>query len=355
MWINIYGNRSLRDSSQYPVFPWLLTNHEFNKFDENLKNFDFRDFNYPMGLLCIDEKSRKRQEGYIETYKMMVMNLTEENLLNIKIKEEDDSVEPTPVNNVSMAMQRKSLTSNFNKNNNITNETSNTVLGHTRTISTMINSNNINGNIIYINEPIQDKYIPKIPDYKFDIEKLYSNQNFEYEKIPYFYGSHFSNSMYVSHYLMRIFPYCLTMIEIQKKGFDVPERLFINLQKSFYTSISDKGDLREIIPEFFTLPEMFLNINNLNLGEVSIDSYKKGIDYDIEDEGEENKPMTKLNEVTMPTWCKSSPFIFSEKYRKLLELPNLNINPWIDLIFGYTQRGNKAQKAGNVYLPYSYD
>ena len=42
MWINIYGNRSLRDSSQYPVFPWLLTNHEFNKFDENLKNFDFR-------------------------------------------------------------------------------------------------------------------------------------------------------------------------------------------------------------------------------------------------------------------------------------------------------------------------
>ena len=353
MWINIYGNRSFRDSSQYPVFPWLLSNHEFKIFDDNIKNLDFRNFNYPMGLLSIDEKSKKRQEGYIETYKIMVMNLTEENLLNIKIKEEDDIVEPPPVNN-NLNLQRKSVSGNFNNNNNNSNETPGPMVNNTRTQSTMININNANQNIINLNEQIQDNYIPKIPDYKFDIEKLYLNPNFEYEKIPYFYGSHFSNSMYVSHYLMRIFPYCLTMIEIQKKGFDVPERLFINLQKSFYTSISDKGDLREIIPEFFTLPEMFLNINNLNLGEINIDSYKKLI-FNNNLENEENTKMIKLNEVTMPTWCENSPFIFSEKYRKLLELPNLNINPWIDLIFGYTQRGVKAQKSGNVYLPYSYD
>ena len=75
MWINIYGNRSLRDISQYPVFPWLLENHEFKIFDESLLNFEFRNFNYPMGLLSIDEKSKKRLEGYLETYKIMVMNL----------------------------------------------------------------------------------------------------------------------------------------------------------------------------------------------------------------------------------------------------------------------------------------
>ena len=57
----------------------------------------------------------------------------------------------------------------------------------------------------------------------------------------------------------------------------------------------------------------------------------------------------------MPAWSRDNPYIFCEKYRKILESPNLYINPWIDLIFGYTQRGYKAQKAGNVFLPYAYD
>ena len=301
MWINIYANRSFRDISQYPVFPWLLINHEYKTYDDLIKNIELRNFNHPMGLICTDEKSKKRQEGYIDTYKIMVTNLIEENLLNIKIKEEEDNFEPPQVNDAS----------NQASNNNMTN----------------------------LMDQIQDKYIPKLPDYKYDIEKLYKDINFEYEKIPYFFGSHFSNSMYVSHYLMRIFPFCLTMIEIQKTGFDVPDRLFSNLQKSISSAISDKGDLREIIPEFFTLPEMFLNINRLNLGKIV----------------EENGSTHELNEVVMPTWCNNSPFIFSEKYRKILELPNLNINPWIDLIFGYTQRGIKAQKIGNLFLPYVYD
>ena len=337
MWINIYGNRSFRDSSQYPVFPWLLTNHEYKNSKELIKNMELRNFNYPMGLLCIDEKSKKRQDAYIETYKIMVMNLTEENLLNIKIKEEDDIIEPIPM----------SLNNNNNSN------TKNFISSSYNPSYSSINLNEMNNNLNIsptTSEQIIDKYIPKIPDYKFDIEKLYSNLNFEYEKIPYFFGSHFSNSMYVSHYLMRVFPYCLNMIEIQKTGFDVPERLFINLQKSIYTSLSDKGDLREIIPEFFTLPEMFLNINELNLGKLKNDIY-----IGNPSENNENEEMIKINEVIMPSWCEKSPFIFSEKYRKILESQNLNINPWIDLIFGYTQRGIKAQKVGNVFLPYAYD
>ena len=102
-----------------------------------------------------------------------------------------------------------------------------------------------------------------------------------------------------------------------KNGFDVPERLFINLQKSIYTSLTDKGDLREIIPEFFTLPEMFLNINELNLGKIKNDAYMGN----IVDENDENE-MIKVNEVIMPSWCEKSPFIFSEKYRKILESQN---------------------------------
>ena len=46
MWINIFGNRSFRDSSQYPVFPWLLSNHENKKFDSLISDSNnFRDLN----------------------------------------------------------------------------------------------------------------------------------------------------------------------------------------------------------------------------------------------------------------------------------------------------------------------
>ena len=50
------------------------------------------------------------------------------------------------------------------------------------------NINNIaNQKILSLSDKIQSKYIPKIPEYKFDIEKLYNDPNFEYEKIPYLF------------------------------------------------------------------------------------------------------------------------------------------------------------------------
>ena len=261
MWINIYGNRSFRDISQYPIFPWLLTNYEYNSYEDLLNNMELRDLNLPMGMLCIDNKSKKRQEGYIDTYKNMVIDLCDQNLINIKLKDEEENLEQNN-NNI-----RNSV---ITQNTNIINQSSQNLVQKTgRTESVMINYQTL-----VLNEQIQDKNLPKIPDYKFDIEKLYYNPNFEYEKIPYCFGSHFSNSMYVSHYLVRIFPYSLTLIEIQGDGFDVADRLFLRLQSSFYTAISEKCDLREIIPEFFVLPEMFLNINSLDMGKINLINFK---------------------------------------------------------------------------------
>ena len=70
------------------------------------------------------------------------------------------------------------------------------------------------------------------------------------------------------------------------------------------------------------------------------------------DEGEK---ANQVEEVILPTWCKNNPYDFIEKNRILFESNNLNINPWIDLIFGYLQRGPEAQSIGNLYLPYAYD
>ena len=77
------------------------------------------------------------------------------------------------------------------------------------------------------------------------------NIELDYEKIPYVFGSHFSNPAYVSRCLTRLFLFTLTAIEIHT--FDALDRLFINLNKTFDSVTSQKNDLREIIPEFFFL------------------------------------------------------------------------------------------------------
>ena len=62
-----------------------------------------------------------------------------------------------------------------------------------------------------------------------------------------------------------------------------------------------------------------------------------------------------MEDVELPTWCKDNPYSFVEKFRILFENINLNINPWIDITFGYMQRGQKAQDIGNIFPTYVYD
>ena len=64
MWLNIFAGRSFSDLTQYPVFPWLITNFEKNELD--LKN-DFRDLGLSMGMMSISEKGETRKETFFCT------------------------------------------------------------------------------------------------------------------------------------------------------------------------------------------------------------------------------------------------------------------------------------------------
>lgn len=56
-----------------------------------------------------------------------------------------------------------------------------------------------------------------------------------------------------------------------------------------------------------------------------------------------------VNHVQLPDWAKNSSEVFVNKLREALESPHVskNIHHWIDLIFGYKQRGDEAIKANN--------
>ena len=101
-------------------------------------------------------------------------------------------------------------------------------------------------------------------------EKSYNLLKSDYETnekeniIPYYYSTNFSNPVYVSNYLIRIFPF--TFLEMQLQGgkeFDTYNRLFNSIEKTLINCLQQKSDVRELIPEFFYLPEMLININNI--------------------------------------------------------------------------------------------
>ena len=286
MWMNFFSNRSYNDISQYPIFPWILSNYEdplkiepiffesslydLNNINSNINTnlnpgessindsnrtsladtsiedsekkkkkkkiedeYNYRDLKLPMGMLEISEESKKRKDDFIELYNT--------------IKNDKDEFEGTK---------------------------------------------------------------------------------------PYFYGTNYSNPVYVCNYLMRLFPFTHISIELQGNKLDDPNRLFLSVVKSFSNSISQKTDVRELIPEFFYLPEMFLNINDINLGKQEDNS----IVYNV------------------ITPCKNNSYSFIEIMKRIFENNRVStfLNNWVDLIFGYKAKGKEAENAKNIFTEASY-
>ena len=159
-----------------------------------------------------------------------------------------------------------------------------------------------------------------------------TNNMLLFEK-PYNYGSHYSNPIYVTHFLSRIFPFCNILIELQGDRFDEPDRIFISVKDTFHSCTTQKGDLRELIPEFFSIPEMFFNINNFDMG-IKVNKVKvDGVDTGFGD---------------------AYKFVYLNNLALEKDEVSLNLNNWIDLIFGYKQRGKEAEKNNNVHRFASY-
>ena len=131
------------------------------------------------------------------------------------------------------------------------------------------------------------------------------------------FNTHYSNPIYVSNFLIRVFPYSFSCIELQGDGFDNPNRLFYAVDSCMNNTLNQKSDLRELIPEIFYFYEIFINrndfqfnklVNKNEIDDVKIDSNKE----------KENK-----NDV----------YQFISDMRNLLEKEE-KLNEWIDLIFG---------------------
>ncbi|XP_046395262.1 neurobeachin isoform X2 [Ischnura elegans] len=159
----------------------------------------------------------------------------------------------------------------------------------------------------------------------------------EHDSIPPFHcGTHYSTAAFVLNWLVRVEPLTTMFLALQGGKFDHPNRLFSSIANSWKNCQRDTSDVKELIPEFFFLPEMLVNSNNYRLGT-------------LEDGA-------TVGDVELPPWA-SSPEEFIRINRMALEseFVSSQLNHWIDLIFGFKQRGPEAVRLTNVFYYLTYE
>ena len=152
------------------------------------------------------------------------------------------------------------------------------------------------------------------------------------------YGTHYSSAMIVTSYLIRLEPFVKSYLLLQGGSFDHADRMFYSIEKAWKSaSRINMTDVRELTPEFFYLPEFLLNVNS----------------YDF---GARQNSSQSISSVELPRWANEDPKVFIAKHREALESPHVsrNLHKWIDLVFGFKQKGEAAFEAVNVFHHLSY-
>nr|XP_020468757.1 neurobeachin-like isoform X5 [Monopterus albus] len=153
---------------------------------------------------------------------------------------------------------------------------------------------------------------------------------------PCHYSSHYSTAATSLHWLVRIEPFTTFFLSANNNKFDHPDRTFSAIARSWRNCQRDTSDVKELTPEFYYLPEMFVNSNGYHLG--------------MRDD------RTMVCDVDLPAWAKKpEDFVRMNRMALESEFVSCQLHQWIDLIFGYKQRGPEAVRALNVFHYLTYE
>ncbi|KAM3874724.1 neurobeachin-like [Diretmus argenteus] len=162
-------------------------------------------------------------------------------------------------------------------------------------------------------------------------------ETWEDDQTPsYHYSSHYSTAASTLQWLIRIEPFTTFFLSTNNNRFDHPDRSFSAVAGSWRNCQRDTSDVKELIPEFYYLPEMFVNSNGYHLG--------------MREDG------TMVCDVDLPAWAKKpEDFVRINRMALESEFVSCQLHQWIDLIFGYKQRGPEAMRALNVFHHLTYE
>jgi hypothetical protein len=143
----------------------------------------------------------------------------------------------------------------------------------------------------------------------------------------YHHCENISTTASVTFFLIRLMPFLRAQLAYHS-GWDLESRLFMSIPGSFSLS---SNSLCEFPPECYLCPEMFENLNGL-------------------------RPRGTFLDMVFPQWAADG-YQFIDFHRYALEclLVRSNLHSWIDLTFGFQQRGPEAAKVFNLYNPIGYE
>ena len=112
----------------------------------------------------------------------------------------------------------------------------------------------------------------------------------------YHYGTHYSSIMIVCSYLVRLEPFTQQFLQLQGGHFNLADRLFHSVREAWWSAAQfNMADVKELIPQFFYLPDFLVNANRFDLG------YKQS--------------GVALDDVVLPSWAKGDPREFIRLHR----------------------------------------
>ncbi|XP_078601403.1 neurobeachin-like isoform X5 [Branchiostoma floridae x Branchiostoma japonicum] len=150
------------------------------------------------------------------------------------------------------------------------------------------------------------------------------------------YGTHYSTAGFVLNFLIRLEPFTTMFLNLQGNKFDHANRTFSNILQTWRNCQRDTSDVKELIPEFYYLPEMLMNMNGYNMGTM-----------------EDSRP---VDHVVLPAWARTpEEFIRLNRMALESEFVSCQLHQWIDLIFGYKQKGPEAIRATNMFYYLTYE
>ena len=313
--LNRYSSRSFNDPTQYPVFPWLLYDYKtLETFNENENVY----LNSLKEFLQIKDDN----EEILSIQRNKSLSLTNQKFCEIK----------DLINNQNYDIVKKIITDK-NERKKLNYDQYYSIL---KDIITNI-KRQLRDFLYAISLQTKEKREKAKIKYEEDKE---DNVSF-----PIHLGCHYSNSAYIYFYLMRQQPYGNLLVRLQEYTLENVNRCFSSILN--FQFIKNTGnENRELIPEFFSKIEYFLNLNcdfygimdikNINLDDCELDIF-------------ENKNSTYL-----PLYVN-----FILKHKKLLnsKIIGYYLNQWIDSIFGINQLPPEKLRLDscNIFSKNSYE
>ncbi|KAG6514280.1 hypothetical protein ZIOFF_024628 [Zingiber officinale] len=310
MELNTLAGRSYNDITQYPVFPWILADYSSKKLDLQ-DPATYRDLSKPIGALN-PERLRKFQERYSSFEDPVIPKFHYGSHYSsagtvavwVLFSSWNSWVEGSGMENSDPTEKMKPWS-----------------------------SQRVGG--VFLHKPWTECPVA----YQNHARKNSETVLIREQHICQFEGYILTGLDPVSavmYYLFRVEPFTTLSIQLQGGKFDHADRMFSDIGSTWDGVLEDMSDVKELVPEMFYLPEVLINVNSIDFGTTQLGG--------------------KLDAVKLPPWA-DNPVDFIHKHRIALESEHVSshLHNWIDLIFGYKQRGKEAIEANNVFFYITYE